>query len=98
MVKVEKRPGRYTRVVRFAVQLPWSASAVMLVGDFNRWDVDADALQQATDSYWERTLLLEPGQYEYQYLVNDAQWMIDPDHTETIANPFGTMNSRIVVR
>jgi 1,4-alpha-glucan branching enzyme len=97
MVRVEKRPGWYERAVHFEIRLPASARTVMLVGDFNHWNWETDAMERAGAMTWQRVVLLVPGQYAYQYLVNQEQWMADPDAPETVPNTRGGRSSLIRV-
>ncbi len=42
-------------------------------------------------------LLLKPGRYEYRYVV-DGRWMEDPMAPAFTANPFGDLNSVMIVQ
>ena len=46
---------------------------------------------------WEMRLQLEPGRYEYKFIV-DGQWMEDPTAAENVTNWYGTLNSVRYIR
>ncbi len=56
-----------------------TATAAVLLGDFNNWDIDkAIALKQDKDGLWKATVKLKPGHtYEYRFLLNDGRWVND---------------------
>lgn len=66
------------------------ATEVILAGSFNNWDTHSRHLKQGKKGLWRTYLTLEPGTYEYRFLV-DGQWQNDPD-AEVAPNPYGTEN------
>jgi len=72
------------------------AGAVYIAGSFNAWSPDADAMTMNDDGLWAITLALEPGQYEYKFVV-DGTWMEDPANPEFISDPYGGKNSVLTV-
>jgi 1,4-alpha-glucan branching enzyme len=71
------------------------ANEVKLAGDFNGWQ--PQCLKKAKSAgYWETSLSLKPGQYQYKFVV-DGDWRIDPSHGNTVPNSLGTINSLIQV-
>jgi hypothetical protein len=57
------------------------AQNVFLAGSFNQWQPN-DLRMQRKDGRWEATVFLEPGNYEYKFII-DGQWMPDPDNPRT---------------
>ncbi len=55
------------------------AKEVYIAGDFNNWDTKKDALTKKNGGKWEITLELEPGKYEYKFVV-DGSWTNDPNN------------------
>ena len=71
-----------------------SAQAVVqLAGNFNNWVPES---LQFTDSHgtqvWHKTISLNPGSYEYKYVV-DGRWLLDPHNSRAIHDPYGGLNS-----
>jgi len=84
-----------TEEVTFELDRP-DAGEVYVAGSFNQWDPEADALSKGSDGVWRTTLQLEPGTYEYKFVV-DGEWVADPENPETVADPYGGQNSVITV-
>jgi len=93
MVKHDpKKTGQVTFVCTVAPQ----AKKVFLVGDFNAWDVAARKMVKAKDGSFRAKLDLEPGRYEYKFVI-DGEWVGDPDAEVQTLNPFGSCNSVVMV-
>ena len=68
-------------------------SAVTIAGTFNAWDPLTDRLKDdAGIGVYTATLHLQPGRYEYKFIVNGV-WCIDPECIEWSRNDFGSLNS-----
>jgi 1,4-alpha-glucan branching enzyme len=72
------------------------ANQVFVAGCFNNWDPTADPLTQVEGGTWTCTLMLEPGEHEYRFVV-DGEWWDDPMAAERRANEFGCENCLIIV-
>lgn len=76
------------------------AKSVHLAGSFNNWNTTSHPLHQdkrdKMNGTWQRTVYLEPGVYEYRFVV-DGVWHDDPGSTERWTNEFGTFNCVIWV-
>lgn len=84
------------RMVKFTFRLP-GARSVALAGDFNGWDVSAHPMvYDPAEEAWSITLALEPGRYEYKFLVEGRDWWNDPDAPKT-PNVWGSENSYVDV-
>ena len=72
-------------------------STVYLAGSFNQWDHRKKKLKpEPADNMHKGTLMLEPGDYEYKFVV-DGVWMIDPENDEFARNAYGSLNSVVRV-
>lgn len=80
--------------VTFALSAP-AAGRVVLIGDFNDWNPDANPLAKSS-SQWSVTLKLKPGRYRYSFVVDGSNWQADP-HTPVAEDDFGTPTSVITV-
>ena len=72
------------------------ATTVCLAGTFNHWQPDSKTLRSSGVGHWWKDTALEPGTYEYCFVV-DGKWMPDPVARETVPNPFGGRNSLLRV-
>ncbi len=71
---------------------------VYVAGEFNNWDPTAKKMAyKARKGLYEATLKLEPGTYQYKYII-DGTWCADPENAEAVANDQGTFNSVITVK
>jgi 1,4-alpha-glucan branching enzyme len=90
------RTAASAKSINFEFYAPFSSS-VSLVGDFNGWDETRDQLRKTSDGKWHTALKLNPGRYEYRFLV-DGNWENDQSAHEYVPNTFGTWNCVIEVK
>jgi len=81
--------------ITFQLEAP-QAEQVCVVGSFNEWDPNATILGYDEDGRWGCVLALEPGEYEYRFIV-DGQWCDDPANMERRPNGFGTENCVLII-
>jgi 1,4-alpha-glucan branching enzyme len=93
-MKVSKGKAEKRRVT-FKVRVP-SARKVIVVGDFNNWNAEANPLEKDDDGFWRMTVRLPPGKYEYKLLV-DGRWWEDTPDGKSVQNLFGTFNRLLFV-
>jgi 1,4-alpha-glucan branching enzyme len=72
------------------------AKSVYVAGSFNGWKPEKAPLKQAGNGRWVGDLAVQPGRYEYLFVV-DGQWVPDPNAKESVENPFGGRNSVLTV-
>jgi negative regulator of sigma E activity len=96
-VAVAAPPGATTVLVRFVVLRPGAAS-VQVAGDFNGWNPAQTSLAPAANGAWTVTLPLAPGRYEYMFVVDGQEWIVDPFALEQADDGFGSKNAVIDVR
>ena len=72
------------------------ALAVQVAGTFNAWRPEANPLQRCGSEEWSTRVMLKSGLYEYRFVV-DGVWADDPQATQSVANPFGGLNSVLEV-
>ena len=73
-----------------------TAEEVLIAGSFNGWKPYVSPMIALGAGNWAKELLLPPGRYEY-LLVVDGQWMFDPNAQDYVPNPFGAVNSVLIV-
>ncbi len=79
----------------FTYTSPNIPEMVYLSGSMNGWNRQAGVLAKEGDT-WKRTLLLEPGRYQYRIWEGDKE-MLDKNNTVTADNGMGGLNNVFVV-
>ena len=93
---VDARLAAY-KSVQVVLRAP-AARRVSVVGDFNSWDTDADAMSRdPATGLWSRTLALRPGRHVYAFIVDDSVWMRDPRSPAAEDKDFGRPGSVLLV-
>ena len=70
------------------------AHTVAIAGDFNGWDPQANLLEDPEgDGIWTGTLKLEPGRYEYMFVLDGEKWFPDPNALRYVKDGFGNKNA-----
>lgn len=91
MVKKQPPTKRGHLKVTFELARP-EARSVQLAGDFNGWS-ERVPMERLADGRWRASLELDANHtYEYRYLVNDDQWLNEPNADGYTPNPFGSEN------
>ena len=90
-LRIPRRPSTKQAIV-FEYFDP-SATVVTLVGDFNKWDPKARPLKRDAGRLWKVMVRLEPGSYQYKFVVNGERWEEDPLNPHRVLNKHGTYNS-----
>lgn len=70
-----------------------SAKVVTLVAEFNNWDPNVRPLKRDSGGLWKVAVKLEPGSYQYKFVVNGERWEEDPLNLHRVYNEHGTFNS-----
>ena len=89
------RTAAKTQMIHFEFTVS-DAEAVAIAGTFNDWRPDASPMFPVVDGRWVKKLALAPGTYEYCFVV-DGIWRPDPQVSETVTNPFGGVNTVLIV-
>ncbi len=66
-----------SNMVTFALYAP-GKHFVTVIGDFNRWQAEADPLNLAPDGTWWLTRAIKPGRHLYQYMIDGELKLADP--------------------
>ncbi len=91
--KSASKPAK--KKTRFSLSAP-QASQVNIAGCFNDWDASADQMSPGDDGTWTCTLMLEPGEHEYRFIV-DGIWCDDPMAQARRPNEYGCENCVVIV-
>lgn len=76
--------------ITFSLFAPGKQS-VHLIGPFNDWSREADALEQAEPGLWTITKELPPGEHRYQYFIDGQTILCDP-YARQIERPEGDLD------
>jgi len=85
----------HKRRIVFQLDAP-QAGAIYLAASFNDWDPAVRSLKRQKNGQWKTTVTLEPGTYEYRFVV-DGNWQNDPQCAGRRVNDFGSENCVLTV-
>jgi hypothetical protein len=84
-------------VTRFVFIAP-EAGSVALTGDFIDWDPSGIPLaEQRGNGVWTIDVPLDPGIYEYAFVIDGQEWRPDPLASSSVDDGFGRENSVVIV-
>jgi hypothetical protein len=84
--------------VVFVLPADVEATTVALCGEFNDWAEDDIYLSRDIDGTWQTTVALDPGRsYRYRFLLDGERWENASEADEYVPNPFGTVDSVVIV-
>ncbi|MFW5643055.1 MAG: hypothetical protein ACOCYQ_03425 [Alkalispirochaeta sp.] len=80
--------------VHLTLEAP-GATSVAVAGDWNGWDTGVHRLKDTDgDGIWELNFRVKAGrEYEYQFVVDETQWVHDPRSYLRVEDGFGGTNS-----
>jgi 1,4-alpha-glucan branching enzyme len=82
--------------VRFSYSAP-AAKSVSVAGSFNHWNPDQDRLTgPSKEGIWTIVLPISAGRYEYRFVVNGKEWVLDPS-VPPVDDGLGNKNSVLFV-
>ncbi len=88
------------QVVPEGVQFFYSApttKSVSIAGSFNHWNPDRTKLTgPSKEGVWTIVLPLSAGRYEYRFVVNGKEWVLDPS-VPSVDDGLGDKNSILFV-
>jgi len=95
-------PTQTEKGVVFQLDAP-SARTVTVAGEFNGWEYRPDQprtiqMKKGGDGIWRATVKIEPGRYQYKYVLDYQTWIIDPYNPYTIDDGTGNLNSLLIVK
>ena len=82
--------------IKFVYHNP-GAKNIYLVGDFNKWRVGEIKLLPKGEGFWSISIPLQPGRYQYMFVVNGSRWVLDPLSQGVIDDGFGNKNGVVLV-
>jgi hypothetical protein len=85
-----------TVYIQFALEAP-SARSVAVAGDFNGWAPAVELSDLDGDGVWTGRVAVEPGIYQYMFVIDDSEWRTDPNAERYADDGFGDRNAVVVV-
>jgi 1,4-alpha-glucan branching enzyme len=93
--------------VTFRVKAP-AARTVQIAGDWprNNWargDAEEGEVlvglmsQTGKGGVWEITVPLDPGRYRYRFLIDESQWLLDPENPRIVSDGQGGKANLLIV-
>lgn len=80
--------------VKFTLN-PENADSVAIAGLNGDWKTLVSMNKKKDGSFWAEVAFPKETKHEFKYLVNENEWMNEPEADEQTANGFGTKNSVI---
>lgn len=95
--KLNRKNGKETpkQLVHFEYT-DQAARNVYIAGSFNDWHPGTSEMINMGAGKWVKDLEIVPGTYEYRFVV-DGKWVTDMRCAHTVPNPFGELNSLMIV-
>lgn len=86
----------YHRQLLFYVDSTRQVESLQVAGDFNNWIPSAYATHWSGDSLMIE-VPIKPGKYLYKLVLNEVEWIADPEALDFSIDPYGGQNSVLVV-
>ncbi len=83
-------------VVTFRLYRP-EAAHVEVQGDFTGWDRHAVVMMSDGSGWWTAEIRVDPGHFEFQYVIDGREWIADYAATGVRRNAFGLWVSQLWV-
>ncbi|MGD2154599.1 MAG: glycogen-binding domain-containing protein [Gemmatimonadales bacterium] len=89
-------PEASTVYIQFALEAP-GARSVAVAGDFNQWAPAVELSDLDGDGVWTGRVAVEPGVYQYMFVIDGSEWRTDPNAERYADDGFGDRNAVVVV-
>jgi CheY-like chemotaxis protein len=74
------------------------AKSVCVVGDFNKWDTNANPMQKLENGDYTIAFSLEPGrEYQFRYLIDESKWINDSNADKYVKSPYENIYNSVVI-
>jgi serine protease AprX len=75
-----------------------SAQNVSIVGTLNQWQPNANPMTSMGNGIWQAVLPIPPvGEYRYKFLIDDKEWMFDPENPHMTEDGYGGWHSLLKI-
>ena len=74
------------------------AKRVCIVGDFNKWDTNANPMQKLRNGDYTIEFDLDRGkEYQFRYLIDESKWINDSDADKYVKSPYENIYNSVVI-
>jgi hypothetical protein len=80
---------------QFLIVAP-EARSIAVEGGFNNWDGARTQMTRSSDGVWTASVLLRPGQHQYQFVIDDTLRVADP-RAPSVPDGLGGENSLVTI-
>ena len=101
-MSIKKRYFKNKKTCKVNFRLPKgvfdNATDINLVGEFNKWDVQANPLKKLKNGSFTTELELEKGkEYQFRYLINKSRWENDKNADKYIPTPYEDARNSVII-
>lgn len=82
--------------VQFLLEAP-AASSVAVAGDFNDWEPSFVLDDPDGDGVWSGRVPVRPGVHAYMFVIDETEWLTDPNAARYQDDGFGNRNAVLAV-
>lgn len=82
--------------VKFVLK-PENAETVAIAGLNGDWKTLIAMNKKKDGSFWTEVSLPKESRHEFKYLINESEWLVEPEADKLQPNEFGTSNSVIIL-
>jgi CheY-like chemotaxis protein len=100
--EVNKKTSVIKKTNRVTFRLPEiaapDAKRVCIVGDFNKWNTNANPMRKLKNGDYTTVFNLEPGrEYQFRYLIDESKWINDSDADKYVKSPYENIYNSVVI-
>jgi hypothetical protein len=92
---VASDPANSLQYHQFLIVAP-EAKSIAVEGGFNNWDGSRTQMTRSGEGVWTASVLLRPGQHQYQFVIDDTLRVADP-RAPAVPDGLGGENSVVTV-
>ena len=94
--KLEQHQEEAPKIAVRFVYVDNKAATVCISGSFNSWSQQSDCMNRSDDG-WTVNISLQPGRYQYAFVIDGCDWRDDPGAVLAEDDGFGIKNSVLIV-
>jgi len=88
--------GTYKVTFNFLKSSAPEAKSVVLLGDFNNWDINSAPKMKVGKEAFSTSLELKAGTYEFRYFIDQIKWENDPSADNFVSSPFVGIHNSVI--